>query len=60
MHSHFDDLAKGMLGSGASVLGVLASLSDLEAHLRIASLLIGITVGILTGISILRNWNKPK
>lgn len=58
MSERLSALGKGILGSGASVLGVIASLADIEAHLRIASLLIGITVGLLTAASLLRNWNK--
>lgn len=58
IQNHLNDIGKGLVGSGASLLGVIASLSDLEAHLRITSLLIGICVGLLTAISIIKKWNK--
>jgi hydroxyethylthiazole kinase-like sugar kinase family protein len=49
------DLARGIVGSGCSLMAVIASKIDqIETWLRITSLLIGIAVGIATFISIWR------
>jgi len=54
-----ETMGKGILGVAAPVAGaVISRLAEWEAWLRVASLLVGITVGVLTGISIVRNWKK--
>jgi hypothetical protein len=48
-------IAEGLVGSAASFLGLVTSLQEqLEYGLRIVSLLIGIVVGIVTLIRMLR------
>jgi hypothetical protein len=59
-HNHSDDLLKGTTGLIATVSGIGLSLQDLEAGLRIASLCVGITVGILTAWSIIRKNRRDK
>jgi hypothetical protein len=51
-------LFKGTLGTGAPLLGVVVSLSQVEAWLRITSLVIGCAVGIASFISIVRKRKK--
>ncbi len=49
------DLVKGVFGSGIPMLATLFSyLAEIEAGLRIISLVIGIAVGIATFLSIRR------
>ncbi len=49
------DITKGIIGCGATMLGIITShLGEIEAWLRITSLVIGIAVGIATFISIRR------
>jgi F0F1-type ATP synthase assembly protein I len=43
------DVARGIVGAGSSILGLLVSnIETIEAWLRITSLLVGIAVGIAT------------
>lgn len=50
---------KGAVGMSATTGGMYVSLlSQVEAWLRIISLLVGITVGVATLISIIRNKNR--
>ena len=59
MHDHGSELVKGLLGVGSTMLGVLTSLQEsVEYLLRCTSLFIGMTVGVLTAISIVRGWRK--
>ena len=52
---HLDDLLRGMVGAGSSILAFAVSqLETIEAWLRIASLIVGIAVGIASLISIIR------
>ena len=47
---------KGIVGTASPLLGVLTSLQEqVEWHLRIASLLVGLTVGVL---SVVGMWRK--
>lgn len=53
-----NDVIRGAVGAGATTAGALVSLlPQIEAGLRIASLLVGITVGVLTAVSI---WRRMK
>lgn len=55
IHDNIGDLLKGSLGIGFSLgAAVVSSLSDVEQWLRIGSLVVGITVGLVTLWSILR------
>ena len=58
--SAHEDLTKGIFGGGASFLGFAVSLSEVEVSLRITSLVIGIIVGVLTIVSLLRKLNPTK
>jgi hypothetical protein len=59
MHQHGCELLKGALGVSSTLLGVLTSLQEgVEYFMRCASLGVGITVGLLTAVSIVRGWKK--
>ena len=59
MHDHGNELLKGALGVCSTMLGVLTSVQEnVEYFMRCASLGIGMTVGLLTAISIVRGWRK--
>ena len=48
----------GMLATATSI--GISFLPDVEAWLRIISLMVGIIVGIGSIAVIVKNWNKPK
>lgn len=53
------DLVRGLVGGGSTLLAfVVSHLAQLEAWLRIASLIVGIAVGIATFINIVRRRGK--
>ena len=50
---------KGVVGTVSPVLGVVTSFQEqIEWHLRIASLLIGLAVGVLSLIAMIRKLRK--
>ncbi|MBI24894.1 MAG: hypothetical protein CMN05_15070 [Roseibacillus sp.] len=50
---------KGIVGTVSPVLGVVTSFQEqIEWHLRIASLLIGLAVGVLSLIAMIRKLRK--
>jgi hypothetical protein len=52
---------KGAVGVLASTLSVLTSLQENVEHIaRVASLVGGFTVAVLTSVSIVRGWRKRK
>jgi len=52
---NLSDMLKGAIGTGSTMLGIIMSnLDEIEAWLRITSLLVGITVGIATVWSLTR------
>ena len=54
-------IEKGFLGVASSTGGVIISnLPAVEQWLRITSLVVGISIGILSGVSILCNLRKKK
>ena len=56
---HSNVLCKGVIGVGTNVLAVITSAQEqLEYWLRIGSLILGFTVGILTLISLIRGLRK--
>ena len=58
---HGCELMKGAIGVMASTLSILTSLQENVEHAaRVASLLGGFLVAILTAISIVRGWRKKK
>lgn len=48
MHQHGETLATGGLGLLATIGSFLMSLMEIEASLRVVSLLVGICVGLVT------------
>lgn len=55
IHENLADMGKGIIGTGSTMLALLAShLDNIESWLRIISLVIGIAVAIATLISITR------
>jgi hypothetical protein len=53
------DITKGILGTIATTGGLIMSyLPEIEACLRIISLIVGITVGILTIVSIVKKRRR--
>jgi len=52
----FDYVRNAIIGTASPVLGVITSYQEqIEWHLRIASLLVGLTVGVL---SVIGMWRK--
>ena len=52
---NLSDMLKGLIGVGSTMLGIITSnLDQIESWLRIASLLVGIAVGIATVWSLTR------
>lgn len=59
MHNHGTELLKGAVGTMASLLGVLTSMQEQVEHaMRCVSLGVGMFVGVLTAVSIIRGWRK--
>lgn len=54
-------LNAGMAGVLATATSIgISLLPEIEAWLRIISLIVGITVGIVSLAVIIKNWNKSK
>lgn len=52
-----DYTAKAIVGIASPVVGVITSFQEqIEWHLRIASLLVGLTVGIMSLVAMVRKW----
>jgi hypothetical protein len=50
---------KGIVGTASPVLGIITSFQEqIEWHLRIASLLVGLAVGVLSLIAMVRKLRK--
>lgn len=50
---------KGIVGTASPVIGVITSLQEqIEWTLRVASLLVGLAVGIMSLVSMVRKWRK--
>lgn len=59
LKDHFHPLWRGVLGVAAPSAGAIVScLPQVEAWLRVTSLVIGCLVGLLTAISLVRNIRK--
>jgi len=55
----FDFALKAVVGTGSSLLGLFTSLQwPIAWHLRVTSLVIGLTVGTATLVSMIRSWRK--
>jgi hypothetical protein len=57
-HQHFNATLTGLLATASGV--TVSLLPEIEAWLRVSSLVIGCAVGIASFIVILRKWDVPK
>ena len=58
-HQHLTTVERGALGTFASLGSAAVSMvSNLEVYLRIAGLMVGLAVGIVTLISVLKDLRK--
>jgi hypothetical protein len=61
LQHHLTTVERGALGTFASIGSAAVSLvSQLEVYLRVAGLIIGLAVGIVTLISVLHDLKKKK
>ena len=61
MQQHFTTAERGALGTFASLGSAAVSMvSQLEVYLRIAGLLVGLAVGIVTLLSVLHDLRKKQ
>ena len=52
-------LVRGIVGAGAPVIGFITSLQEqIEWHLRVGSLVLGILASLIAIASMIRKWNK--
>ena len=52
-----DYVAKAIVGIASPVLGVITSFQQqIEWHLRVASLSVGLAVGVMSLVSMVRKW----
>ena len=55
----YDFALKGLVGTVSPFLGILTSLQEqIEWHLRIASLVVGLAVGVLSLLAMIRKLRK--
>lgn len=60
MRADYDVAVKGIVGTVSPFLGVLTSFQEqIEWHLRVASLVVGLLVGLLSLVSIIRKLRRP-
>ena len=58
-HSHLSTVERGVLGTFASLGSAAVSMvSHLEVYLRVAGLMVGLAVGVVTLISVLKDLRK--
>lgn len=58
-HSIMTDLVKGIIGFSASAIGVVTSFQgQIEWSLRIATLIVGLVVGVLTAVNLWKQIRK--
>jgi hypothetical protein len=56
-HIDLDYLSKAIVGIASPVIGVITSFQEqIEWHLRIASLVVGLTVGVMSLVAMVRKW----
>jgi hypothetical protein len=61
LHHHLSTVERGALGTFASIGSAAVSLvSQLEVYLRVAGLIIGLAVGVVTLISVLHDLRKKQ
>ena len=56
-HQHFNATLTGLIATASGV--TVSLLPEIEAWLRVSSLLIGCAVGIASFVIILRKWDVP-
>jgi hypothetical protein len=60
-HHHLSTVERGALGTFASIgSAAMSLLSSLEVYLRIAGLVVGLAVGLVTLLSVLHDLQKKK
>ena len=57
-HQHFNATLTGLVATASGI--TVSLLPEIEAWLRVSSLIIGCAVGIASFIVILRKWDAPK
>lgn len=61
LHHHMTTVERGALGTFASIGSAAVSLvSQLEVYLRVAGLIVGLAVGVVTLISVLHDLRKKQ
>jgi hypothetical protein len=61
LHNHLSTVERGALGTFASIGSAAVSLvSQLEVYLRVAGLVIGLAVGVVTLISVLHDLRRKQ
>jgi hypothetical protein len=61
LHHHFSTVERGALGTFASIGSAAISLvSQLEVYLRVAGLIVGLAVGVVTLISVLHDLRRKQ
>lgn len=54
-----DYVSKAIVGIASPLVGVVTSLQEqIEWHLRVASLLVGLAVGVMSLVSMARKWRR--
>ena len=61
LHNHLTTVERGALGTFASIGSAAVSLvSQLEVYLRVAGLVVGLAVGVVTLISVLHDLRRKQ
>ena len=61
LHHHMTTVERGALGTFASIGSAAVSLvSQLEVYLRVAGLIVGLAVGVVTLISVLHDLRRKQ
>ncbi len=61
LHSHMSTVERGALGTFASIGSAAVSLvSQLEVYLRVAGLVVGLAVGVVTLLSVLHDLRRKQ
>jgi hypothetical protein len=61
LHEHMTTVERGALGTFASLGSAAVSMvSHLEVYLRVAGLMVGLAVGVVTLISVIKDLRRKK
>jgi hypothetical protein len=61
LHQHLSTVERGALGTFASLGSAAVSMvSHLEVYLRVAGLMVGLAVGVVTLISVVKDLRRKK